>query len=173
MTPIWISRNASAALQEEADRAYPNETGGVLAGYRANNNEIVIFEVVGPGPNAVHGQHGFTPDHSWQCGQLQTLYGDTSGEWVYIGDWHTHPNGMPRMSWIDRRTLRRIAKHPHANTAQPMMLIGGGAPHRWQWMAHQYLGDKMFGLLIESRADKLHIFEQPTSLKSRRKSNAK
>lgn len=163
MTRIWISRSASAALQEEADRAYPNETGGVLAGYRADNNEIVVFAAVGPGPNAVHCSHGFTPDHAWQCSQLDILFRDTSGEWVYIGDWHTHPNGVPRMSWIDKRTLRRIAKYPHANAAHPMMLIGGGMPNRWHWMAHKYLGDKLFGLLIESNADELHIFEHATS----------
>jgi integrative and conjugative element protein (TIGR02256 family) len=158
MSHIWISDAAFYELIVEADRTYPLETGGVLVGYFADNGEPVIGAVVGPGPDAVHRPTRFLPDHSWQCGQLDELFARSSGALAYIGDWHTHPNGSPQMSWLDKRTLRRIAKHTPALIQKPLMLIGGGRPANWLWNGHQYCGEHLHGLIIKSSSGELRQF---------------
>ena len=150
MSLVWISESVMRELCTEADRAYPLETGGVLAGYVADNGEPVVRAVVGPGPEAVHNRHRFTPDHAWQCRQLDILFAESSGASTYVGDWHTHPDGLPQMSWLDRRTLRSIARHRDAGVARPLMLIGGGSIGEWDWVGHRYRGARLFGLLSES-----------------------
>ena len=158
MSSLWASRAAFHDLVVEADRAYPLETGGVLVGYFADNGEPVIFAAVGPGPAAIHSRYRFTPDHGWQCSQLEILFEQSSGKLVYLGDWHTHPDGLPQMSWLDKRTLRAIAKHPQALTPQPLMLIGAGAVQRWAWTGHQYRGDRLLGLVTDSEKHELRSF---------------
>src|SRR3546814_378391 len=149
---LWISNVALGAMVAEADRKFPLETGGILVGYFAENGDPVVCAAIGPGPHAIHWRKRFTPDHAWQCTQLDEIYEQSSGSNTYLGDWHTHPNGVPQMSWLDRRTLNSIAKHPQTGITNPVMLIGGGMPKQWQWVGHQHQGKALFGLL--SRCDK-------------------
>jgi integrative and conjugative element protein (TIGR02256 family) len=132
----WLRRGLREQIEHEADLAYPLETGGVLVGYVADNGAPVVHAVIGPGLNALHFAARFEPDHAWQCERLDDLFKSSSGQWVYLGDWHTHPDGRPKMSWLDRRTLRRIAKHSEAGIARPLMLIVAGSPGAWTWAVY-------------------------------------
>jgi len=158
MRSLWISEQALQDLAKEADRAYPLETGGVLIGYFAENGEPVVFSIVGPGPNAVHRRQRFMPDHDWQCLQLDEAFEQSSGKLVYVGDWHTHPDGSPRMSWLDHRTLRVIARHSQAQVPHPLMLIGGGNPKKWVWAGHLFRGERLLGLLTDCDLSHLRYF---------------
>ena len=148
MRRAWLNRAAYAFLIGEANRAFPNETGGVLVGYRAENGDLVINRAIGPGPRAVHSAKRFFPDHEWQCEQLDKLYIKSPQDLMYVGDWHTHPNGVPELSWLDRRTLRGIAMYTEACTLSPIMMIGGGDIQSWNWKIHEYSDDRLFGMLI-------------------------
>ncbi|QWE98145.1 hypothetical protein KLP38_28495 (plasmid) [Cupriavidus sp. EM10] len=75
-----------------------------------------------------------------------------------MGDWHTHPNGVPQMGWLDRRTLRAIARHPDANTQRPLMLIGGGPDGNWNWPAHRYRYERLLGPSSASDLAELRVF---------------
>ena len=158
MSELWVSEAALQDLNAEGNRAYPLETGGVLVGYIAENGEPVVFGAIGPGPAAVHRRQRFTPDHAWQCQQLDNVFDKSSGGLVYVGDWHTHPDGSPRMSWLDQRTLRAIAKHRQAKTSNPLMLIGGGSPQSRIWAGHRYRSDRLLGLLTDCDQLPLHMF---------------
>jgi len=160
MTKLWISSAAYLAMVEEANRRYPLETGGILAGYFSEHGEPVVYATVGPGPGALHRRLRFTPDHEWQCRELDILFERSGGLWTYMGDWHTHPNGIPQMSWLDRRTLQSIAKHPSARAPQPLMLIGGGRNQEWNWLAHQYCHGRLLGFTVASIARELHVFAE-------------
>ena len=148
MSICWINETASHFMRAEADRAYPNETGGVLVGYIADTAHPVIVAAIGPGPNARHYPTRFFPDHDWQCEQLDELYKNSDGLLVYLGDWHTHPDGKPNLSWLDRKTIHGIAKHTGAMNPHPLMMIGGGSPKKWHWLAHQYYRRHILGLLV-------------------------
>ncbi|WP_238462143.1 Mov34/MPN/PAD-1 family protein [Paraburkholderia tagetis] len=148
MTRMWIDSIAFDEMLGEARRAYPLETGGVLAGYIAGNGDPVVQHLIGPGPNAQHIRQRFHPDHDWQCRKLDEIFEMSSGQTVYLGDWHTHPDGSPHMSWLDKRTLRGIARHRDSAVARPIMMIGAGGVERWTWQVHRYSGDRMVGLSI-------------------------
>lgn len=116
----------------EADRAAPSETGGVLLGYwSAKGDAAVVEHVLGPGPKAKHGRTGFMPDHEYHDEQIARLYREASGEFEYLGDWHTHPGGPASLSATDLSTLKRIARHEAARAPRPLMLLlAGGRPWR-------------------------------------------
>lgn len=104
------------------------ETGGVLLGWRASTSEIVITDLVGPGPRAEHHCVWFRPDADWQQEQIDACYAQSGRTVTYLGGWHTHPNGSPVLSGKDLRTLRRISRHGDARIPQPVMAVVAGGP---------------------------------------------
>lgn len=146
MTILWIGQAALQQLEALAAQTFPLETGGILVGYVADSGDVVVQDTVGPGPKAIHDRFHFAPDHDWQCQQLDALYERSSGVSVYLGDWHTHPNGRPKMSWMDKRTLARIAVSPPARCTNPVMLIGGGGDQEWRWGCFRYEHPRLLGM---------------------------
>lgn len=134
---VWIASAAAAALDAQASAAYPLETGGMLVGYR-NGSSYVVMRVIGPGAQALHSRTRFEPDHDWQSAQLDIHYSQSRGGHRYLGDWHTHPDGVGDLSWLDRRTLARIAAGERTGEEKPLMVVGGGTPGKWAWLAHAY-----------------------------------
>jgi len=125
----WLKTEVHTDLLEQADRHAPYETGGLLLGYRHSPIEIVITDVIGPGPHADHRRTGFTPDADWQAAELARRYASADRRITYLGDWHTHPGGGADLSRTDRRTLRAIGRHPDARCPQPIMaVLAGGEP---------------------------------------------
>nr|WP_294864226.1 Mov34/MPN/PAD-1 family protein [uncultured Pseudogulbenkiania sp.] len=158
MTQVWLSQSAFKVITAEANRVYPLETGGILLGYFSENGIPVVVVAIGPGPDGEHKRTRFLPDHSWQCEQIDFFYEKSHGNWKYMGDWHTHPDGIPQMSWLDKRTLKTIAKHSEAKTSKPLMFIGGGTPSEWLWVCHQYRGDQFLGLIVNHEELKIHFY---------------
>jgi len=113
-------------MADEAEAALPNETGGVLLGYHVSRtDEIVVTDVVGPGPNAQHETRRFEPDSAYQETEIAGRYERSSRLVVYLGDWHSHPRSGPCLSGKDRRTLRTISRFKAARLAKPLMVVVG------------------------------------------------
>lgn len=117
----------------EADRLYPQETGGVFLGYwDVAGRDAVITGIIGPGPDAIHRSHGFIPDYAYQEAQIAEQYEASGRRHTYLGDWHTHPDAEhTRLSWRDRRTLGRIASSPEARSPVTLMGVMTGRPEDW------------------------------------------
>lgn len=112
----------------EAERAFPDETGGVLMGYWSKSDkEVIITHVIGPGPNALHKPEQFNPDSDYQEMEIARAYEESGRLWSYLGDWHSHPTWHTGVSRLDRRTLRTIACDVSARTPLPIMAILGKA----------------------------------------------
>lgn len=148
--PLWIASDAWQAIQVLAQAHYPFETGGMLIGYQADDTSVVVTNVIGPGPKAKHARLWFRPDHDYQQNRLDEVFRNSNGGKTYLGDWHTHPNGISALSRKDRRVLRRIAETPEAQTPNPIMLvlaIGAGAEDKLACCV-QYEACKRNGLFI-------------------------
>lgn len=121
----WLKHSVLEAMSNQANFYQPYETGGCLLGYWVKPlEEVVICEIIGPGPNAKHSKMKFEPDHEWQVSKIATVYMESGYLYSYLGDWHSHPNhSSANLSWQDRRTLRKIASHPPARMPHPLMAI--------------------------------------------------
>lgn len=126
---FWLAADAAVSMVEEADYAGPDETGGVLLGYLADQcSSPVASHSIGPGPRAVHEPTRFVPDHDFQVAEIARLYEVSNGRLQYLGDWHTHPGNYPALSSMDKATLKRISRYKEARIEQPVMLILGYGP---------------------------------------------
>lgn len=137
---LWVAESAMATMKQLAEEHYPYETGGMLLGYEADNGEGVITTLIGPGPKAKHGRYSFVPDATYQQTVLETHFIKTNGQETYLGDWHTHPHGTFSLSFMDKKTLARIAETPTSGTPHPIMAILGGQSSAWVLGAVRFLG---------------------------------
>lgn len=138
MTRVWLPHDALDQAVSDARDMTPDETGGVLLGYWAREHtEAVITSIVGPGPRAEHRSDGFRPDPEFHEDAISHAYRESAGRVTYLGDWHSHPTGLPVPSEKDRRVLRRIAREPAARAPRPLMLILGCPQEDWELMCWQ------------------------------------
>ena len=144
MRELWIARALLKQMQHEACVKYPLETGGVLVGYETSAGLGVVTQWLGPGPKAIHRKRSYVPDHDFHDVETARLYRESGRISVYLGDWHTHPDGPVALSLTDLWTLRRIARHAKARRTNPIMLIIGGASFEavqvWQWRRQVFWG---------------------------------
>lgn len=149
----WFDRSVVRELIVHADAHLPNETGGLLAGYRHSAAELVVTAAIGAGPGARHHRASFEPDTQWQADALAKRYGESGRRLEYLGDWHTHPGGLARPSRMDRRTMRRIAFFAEARCEEPIMAILAGGDSWslaiWQRTRSAAYGARINGLSLQ------------------------
>lgn len=109
-------------------------------GYVApSQHAVVVTQLVGPGPSAIHESTRYVPDHTFQEREVARLHEASRGHLLYLGDWHSHPAGALALSRTDRRTLFRIACAPEAGAPRPLMgIFAGGGDRVWRlgiWQA--------------------------------------
>lgn len=126
----WVNRRVFCEMSIEADSFCPMETGGVLMGYWAGLDQVVITNIIGPGPKAIHKRYSFTPDDKWHTDGIARIYEKSGRVITYLGEWHSHPYGSPGLSIKDFVTLFRVAVHKPARNPRPIMGILHNNP---QW----------------------------------------
>lgn len=137
---VWIPADVEHALEREAARCAPLETGGVLLGYEdaEERSLLQLRAMVGPGPKAIHLRDRFEPDSEWQRDRIATIYRESGHIVTYLGDWHSHPQGSKHPSRLDRRTARNIARCAGARIDRPLMVIASRDTDKWLLCAYRY-----------------------------------
>lgn len=111
-------------------------------GWWSGATSVVVSDMIGPGPNALHEAGNFQPDQEWQLQEIARLYERSGRRITYLGDWHTHPRATSGyLSWTDRGVLRQIIASADARCPRPLMAILSGEPARWSfdcWVAHSH-----------------------------------
>jgi integrative and conjugative element protein (TIGR02256 family) len=152
----WIAQCAIDGMITEADARFPDETGGVLVGYWASENEaLVIMHAVGPGREAQHSRMRFLPDPQFHEKEVARIYEASGRRHTYLGDWHTHPKGTVTLSRLDSRTLGRIARARQARAPRPLMLILAGGPNNWDVAVWRGTVTKLVHVWSAIRCDRL------------------
>lgn len=120
---IWLSVADVDRMRREATHWSPHETGGVLLGYRGAAGQVVVAAMIDAGPDAKRSKVSFEPDYEYQTHEIAVAYERSGRRWSYLGDWHSHPNGMAILSRTDRQTLGRIARTAESRAPQPVMIL--------------------------------------------------
>lgn len=136
-TVINLSPKAMTTIVTETGaRTSPDETGGILLGHDLGD-EIQVTVAGDPGPAARHSAARFRRDlaHATRLGEAAWAL-DRS---LWVGDWHTHPNGPPQPSPYDLRTYRHLLREPELSSARFLAVIVipepmQAAPELYAWL---------------------------------------
>jgi len=112
---VWCANGILESFWTLAAERSPLETGGCLAGYYAKDtDDVVVTDVIGPGPAATHKRTVFLADRAFHDEMLAVLWETSQGRIRYVGDWHTHPGGSPQLSSLDKAFMKHAAKSKDA-----------------------------------------------------------
>jgi integrative and conjugative element protein (TIGR02256 family) len=124
---LTIRPAVAAELLSQGARAYPHETGGVLVGHYDDSHHEAIVEMLAPKPSDSRaGRSAFVRGTKKLKGFLSSLWRSTTPRLHYIGEWHTHPDGVPEPSGTDRDSMWAIATDGRAMCPEPVLVILGG-----------------------------------------------
>lgn len=111
---------------EQAKCQNRSESGGILVGaYRGPHLEISSFTV--PGPKDLRRPYSFVKQDPSHQRSATRVWKRSGGKDTYVGEWHTHPFGMPGPSMTDKQGWREIAA-----AAQRIMVFAIVAPLGWR-----------------------------------------
>lgn len=102
----------------------PNEIGGFLIGYYSEDLKILnITDMIMP--NVYKGSKTFFERETTGIESLLVkLYSETQKKY-YVGEWHTHPGGLPKPSQTDMKAINSIVTHKQVAIKNPVFIIIG------------------------------------------------
>jgi integrative and conjugative element protein (TIGR02256 family) len=120
---VLIGPSVRSTIAAHVRAAPRTETGGILIGRDFGNGMLEVTVATPPGPRAVRWRHYFRRDTAFLQQVLDREVARTDGRVDYVGEWHVHRAIDAPPSWIDRRSLRRIARRSNYPTKAPLLLI--------------------------------------------------
>ncbi|MGN0340613.1 MAG: Mov34/MPN/PAD-1 family protein [Lachnospira sp.] len=87
------------------------EAGGIIVGRENSGNKNVVLEYsTEPMKNDVRSRMKYLRKDIGHVEYFKKLYNENNGIYAYYGEWHTHPEDIPRYSLIDLANWKKIAK---------------------------------------------------------------
>jgi len=104
---------------------FPNECGGIFVGKIDTNKGEAVVDLMRM-PNRFNSSPvlfqrfaGFL--NRW----LRKIFKESNGDRIYLGEWHSHPNGVPYPSQTDYLTMQKIAVNDNVRIQTPILMIVG------------------------------------------------
>ena len=87
------------------------ESGGILLGRLIlESDDVVIDEATKPAPEDRSWRFYFWRANKPALRRVAEAWNTSGGTQVYLGDWHTHPEDVPRPSCVDLQNWKRLLK---------------------------------------------------------------
>lgn len=79
------------------------ESGGILMGKRLLNGNIIVTDFTIPQRGDISGRFYFKKNKKIHQQLSDRIWEESLGNIIYVGEWHTHPEKIPRPSSVDLR----------------------------------------------------------------------
>lgn len=147
----WRLQLSEAAIQQmrAARRSrLPRETGGVLVGvFDFEQSTIHVTDALDAPADSNELNYGFVRGYAGLKSRLDSIERRTMGQLEYVGEWHSHPEGVSTLpSTDDQVLLTWVASHVAREGTPAVMIISGDEDCRVLIGDHQ--GD---GVIEEGR----------------------
>jgi integrative and conjugative element protein (TIGR02256 family) len=141
---VFVSDMIVNCIEKYGREHYPKEFGGIFSGC-VNNKEIIIKDITVP--EKFENSKVFFRRHAEDLNKyLEKIYKESDGKLVYLGEWHTHPNGNPEYSSTDEYTMVGIADNRDIKTLNPILFIGGISKQNFEYEFYIVEKNKLFKL---------------------------
>jgi integrative and conjugative element protein (TIGR02256 family) len=101
------------------------ESAGVLIGERRDIH-IVITDLSEPSQSDIRSRFMVDRISKHHQDAIDDAFKESNGEWHYLGEWHTHPEDVPKPSMMDYTSW-----HKNLKSELPLILIIAGRTHFW------------------------------------------
>lgn len=120
---VIVPTEVMEQIQANGNKHFPKEFGGILIGeYSDDGKTAHVAEVVTP-KNYKNSTTHFKRHVKDLNKLLKALYKESDGKTIYLGEWHSHPNGSAQFSNQDYKTMEEIATANGVKINCPLLLI--------------------------------------------------
>jgi integrative and conjugative element protein (TIGR02256 family) len=131
------------SLLEKGKSHYPNEFGGFLVGYYADdNNHLHITDTILP-KSFKASKYSFERSTKGIEKKLCNYFKETPKKF-YVGEWHTHPENSPIPSSTDISAINAIINNQNACLANPVLLIIGYSKSKVDFGFYVWFENKLY-----------------------------
>ena len=122
---LRLSSNVLLAMARLRSSDLPNETGGVLIGVTDyNSRKVFVCSLIEAPSDSKKRPHYFERGTNGLEAQLHSMSDGTLGQLSYIGEWHSHPDGVPaEPSGDDERVFSSLANLFNGTSEPHIMAI--------------------------------------------------
>lgn len=105
----------------KAEACFPNETGGLLVGKIDEDGVAHVLQSISPAKEIV-----CTGSYYREVRGMEKVWrGLNKKGMMYLGEWHSHPNGSTRFSSADLKAMKGIYEDEGVILSKPLMVIIG------------------------------------------------
>jgi integrative and conjugative element protein (TIGR02256 family) len=136
-----VTRDMLRFIQDSAEKP---EAGGVLIGrYISDGNNIVIDTLTTPLNGDFQSRFRFYRAKEAHQQIIDKVWNDSEGTCTYLGEWHTHPENIPRPSCTDKLNWHRKILLDQFTESIFFIIVGTSAVCVWEG---HYRGLQIFQL---------------------------
>ncbi|RDI09738.1 ThiF family adenylyltransferase [Flavobacterium sp. AG291] len=133
---IYISKDILDDIKNHLNHHYPKEFGGVFVG-KLFHNSILIEKILIP-DDYKNGRTIFVRHPGTLNQRLKSIFDTTKGKVVYIGEWHSHPDGAPLPSQTDISAMKEISETESINITSPLLMIASISKKKFEANFYKY-----------------------------------
>jgi integrative and conjugative element protein (TIGR02256 family) len=141
---VSLPMNLIKEIQEKFQEETPFEFGGILLGtYDEEFKTAMVTKTLFP-KEFDSSPVEFTRSAEDLNIQIAEIFKQSNGKEIYLGEWHSHPNMLPKYSITDFRTMNEIANDDGISISNPILIIMGGEPTNVMVSVYAYFNDELF-----------------------------
>jgi integrative and conjugative element protein (TIGR02256 family) len=141
---LTVESSVLETIEQYSRVHYPNEFGGILMGSYLNSYiDLVISDIIVP-DKYKNSPTKFEPDHKELNIKTKEYFQHFDNKVIYVGDWHSHPNGSNHFSQPDFNSIRDVAKSNTVNIKNPILLIAAYSDDYFDPGFYVYSKDKLY-----------------------------
>ncbi len=106
---------------------YPNEFGGLLTGHYSEDMKTCHITGTLLPQKYKSSRYYFERGREGLLEKLEKLY-HAEPRSIYVGEWHTHPDGEKGPSDTDKQAMQTISDHEEVTISCPVLLILATSP---------------------------------------------
>lgn len=101
------------------------ESGGIIVGkLNPIEKQVIATDITLPQNNDKCTKNRYIRAELGHQEIMDNLWKESGSVKTYIGEWHTHNQGMPQPSWIDRRNWLQISKRKQNSERLFFVIVG-------------------------------------------------
>lgn len=140
---IQIENKTIDEMLLSARKHYPNEFGGLLIGFYANENkDLIITDFLTPKTFKASPVY-FERETKDLQEELEDFYHSVPSR-CYVGEWHSHPNGGTKPSSKDIKAMKQISENEGVSINKPILCIIGYTKQEFQIQFHLISNNKIY-----------------------------
>jgi integrative and conjugative element protein (TIGR02256 family) len=141
---LTVESSVLETIEQYSRAHYPNEFGGILMGSYLNSYiDLVISDIIVP-DKYKSSPTKFEPDHKDLNIKTKEYFQHFDNKVIYVGDWHSHPNGSNHFSQPDFNSIKDVAKSKTVNIKNPILLIAAYSYNYFDPGFYVYNKDKLY-----------------------------